>query len=203
LRKSLQSAGVTLLVLGYPIFAYLAISHGISWLFPAIIGVLFLQRVRKGGEHAPVYVIIGLLLLAGALFFQEISAKMLPVLIHFSMLLLFFSSLRTEASIIERFARLDFPELPPGIATYCRKLTWLWSGFFLFNILFCAGLAIWADDHVWALYNGAVIYLLLGLLVAGEYIWRRLRFPWLEVPPFRQSVMNMIRNGHTVWGNKS
>ncbi len=127
---------------------------------------------------------------------------MIPVLIHTSMFLVFYGSLRTDSSLIERFARLDFPELPPGIAEYCRKVTWLWSGFFALNILFCSALAIWADDAFWALYNGAIIYLLLGTMMVSEYVWRRMSYPWLEVPPLKQSMMNIIKNGHTVWNSK-
>jgi len=189
-------------VLGYPLLVYVAITSGLSWLFPLIVGAGFFLKFRAGGNSAPFYGVIALLLLCGAIFFQNISAKMIPVLIHSSMFLVFYGSLRTNASLIERFARLDFPELPPGIAEYCRKVTWVWSGFFAMNILFCSALAIWADDALWALYNGAFIYLLLGTLMAGEYVWRRLRYPWLEVPPFKQSMMNIIKNGHTVWNSK-
>lgn len=32
--------------------------------------------------------------------------------------------------------------------------------------------ALWADDKVWALYNGLVSYVLIGLLMGGEYLVR-------------------------------
>lgn len=193
---------MTLLVLGYPALVYLAITHGVSWVFPLVVGVVFFRRFLNGGKAAPMYGVIALLLLVGAIFLQNISAKLIPVFIHSSMLMLFYGSLRTDRSLIERFARLDFPELPPGIAEYCRKVTWVWTGFFALNIVLCSALAIWADDSLWALYNGGIIYLLLGLMMTSEYVWRRLRYPWLEVPPFKQSMMNIIKNGHTVWNSK-
>lgn len=202
MKKLLQPVAVTLLVLGYPVLVYLAITNGVSWVFPVVVGVLFFRRAFNGGKAAPVYGVIALLLLVGAIFLQNISAKLIPVFIHASMLMVFYGSLRTDRSLIERFARLDFPELPPGIAEYCRKVTWVWTGFFALNILFCTALAIWADDGLWALYNGGIIYLLLGLMMASEYVWRRIRYPWLEVPPFKQSMMNIIKNGHTVWNSK-
>ena len=202
MKKIAQSIVVTLLVLGYPILVYFAITHGVSWVFPLVVGILFVRRSFAGGDSALMFGVIALLLLVGAIFFQNISAKMIPVLIHTSMLLVFYGTLRTESSLIERFARLDFPVLPPGIAEYCRKVTWVWTGFFAINIVFCTALAIWADDALWALYNGGIIYLLLGLMMVSEYAYRRLRYPWLEVPPFKQSMMNMIKNGHTVWNPK-
>lgn len=155
---------------------------------------------RAGGRHTWLLALLALALLAGAVFFRQYAAKMIPVLIHTSMFLLFYGSLRSGAPLIERFARLDFPELPPGIAEYCRKVTWVWAAFFAANIVWCSALAIWAGNGFWALYNGVVIYVLLGLLIVSEYVWRRLRYPWLEVPPFRQSVANIIKNGHTIWG---
>jgi len=170
--------------------------------FPLVVGIIFFRRSLAGGESAVSFGLIALVLLTGAFFFQNISAKMIPVFIHVSMFLVFYGSLRTDSSLIERFARLDFPELPPGIAEYCRKVTWVWSGFFALNILSCTALAIWADDALWALYNGGIIYLLLGIIMTSEYVWRRIRYPWLEVPPFKQSMMNIIKNGHTVWNGK-
>lgn len=156
---------------------------------------------RAGGRGAWLSGLVALALLAGAVFFQHFSAKMIPVLIHTSMFMLFYGSLYRSPSLIERFARLDFPELPPEIVAYCRKVTWVWAIFFAANIIWCTGLAIWAGNVFWAFYNGVVIYLLLGLLMISEYVWRRLRYPWLEVPPFKQSMMNIIKNGHTIWGS--
>lgn len=189
-----------MLALGYPVFVYLGIRHGISWIFPLVASFLFVRMFRAGGRHAWLFGLVALALLAGAVFFQHFSAKMIPVLVHTSMFILFYSSLRKGQSLIERFARLDFPELPPEIATYCRKVTWVWTIFFAVNIVWCSALAIWADAAFWALYNGAIIYLLIGLLMISEYIWRRLRYPWLEIPPFKQSMMNIMKNGHTIWG---
>lgn len=200
--KPIRSIAATLLVLSYPFLEYLAITNGISWIIPVVIGVICFQKFRSGGKSAPIYGILSLLMFCGAIFFQNLSAKMIPVFILTSLFLVFYGSLQTDASLIERFARLDFPELPPGIAEYCRKVTWVWSGFFAFNIVFCTALAIWADTAFWALYNGGIIYILIGTMMVSEYIWRRLRYPWLEVHPFRQSMMNIIKNGHTVWSSK-
>jgi len=202
LTKLIKSIAVTLLVLGYPLLVYMAITNGVSWIFPVVVGVIFFRRFRAGGESSLFYGLVALFLLGGAIFFQNISAKMIPVLIHTSMFLVFYGSLRTDSSLIERFARLDFPELPPGIAEYCRNVTRVWVVFFALNILFCTALAIWADDALWALYNGGIIYLLLGTMMVAEYIWRRIRYPWLEVPPLKQSMLNIIKNGHTVWNSK-
>ncbi|MDX8397508.1 MAG: hypothetical protein R8K49_04220 [Mariprofundaceae bacterium] len=195
----LQSVGLTLLTLSYPLLVYLAITHDMSWVVPLLIALFCLRAFYRSSYSEWKFVVVALLLLLGAIFFQELSAKVIPVFIHSAMFMVFYASLQTKSSLIERFARLDFPELPPKIPEYCRQVTCLWAGFFAVNVLVCAALALWASDALWALYNGVMIYFLLGTLMMSEYVWRRLRFPWLEVKPFHQSMMNMIKNGHTVW----
>jgi len=202
LKKFAQSAITTLLVLGYPLLVYLAISNGVSWIFSILFGALFIRRSLSGGKQAVMFVLLALLLFGGAFFFQEISAKMIPVFVHISMFTVFYGSLHTESSLIERFARLDFPDMPDEIVAYCRNVTIVWSAFFAINILLCVALALWAEDSVWAFYNGAIIYLLLGLMMVSEYAFRRLRYPWLEVPPLKQSMINIIKNGRSVWTGK-
>ncbi|MDQ6991750.1 MAG: hypothetical protein Q9M11_08480 [Mariprofundaceae bacterium] len=198
----MQPVVITILALTYPFLVYLAITHGVSWLVPTLLAMIFLRRFYHSSYSDWKFVLIASLLLLGAIFFQTLSAKVIPVFMHAAMFLVFYRSLQTDASLIERFARLDFPELPDGIPQYCRQVTWVWSVFFAVNVLLCSALALWADDALWALYNGAIIYLLLGMLMMVEYIFRRLRFPNLEVKPFKQSMMNMIKNGHTVWDSK-
>jgi uncharacterized membrane protein len=201
-KIALQSVIATLLVLGYPLLTYLAINNGISWVFSLLFGALFVRRAMGGGKQALLFVALAMVLFGGAILFQDISAKIIPVLVHISMFIAFYGSLHTESSLIERFARLDFPDMPPEIVTYTRNVTRVWSAFFAINILLCTALAVWAENSLWALYNGGIIYLLLGLMMISEYIWRRIRYPWLEVPPLKQSMINIFKNGRTVWGSK-
>jgi uncharacterized membrane protein len=189
-------------MMGYPLLVYLAIDNGVSWLFSILFGVLFIRRAMAGGKQALMFALLAALLLGGAILFQEISAKMIPVLVHISMFTVFYGSLHSDTSIIERFARLDFPEMPPEIVAYTRKVTYVWSVFFAVNILLCSALALWADDSLWTLYNGGIIYLLLGLMMISEYLWRRIRYPWLEIPPLKQSLINIIKNGRLVWSGR-
>jgi len=190
------------LIIAYPLLVYWAVTNGVSWVVPLIIAVVCLQRFYRSGYSAWKFLLFALLLLLGAIFFQTLSAKVIPVFIYTALFFIFYKSLQTKASLIERFARLDFPELPPKIPEYCRQVTWVWTCFFALNIFICSALALWATDALWAWYVGAISYFLLGSLMMGEYIFRRLRFPWLEVPPFKASMMNMIKNGHTVWDSK-
>jgi uncharacterized membrane protein len=89
------------------------------------------------------------------------------------LLALFGASLAHPPSIIERFARLREPQLPPAAIAYTRRVTQVWCVFFAVNGSIALVTALWASDQVWALYNGLVAYVLIGLLFAGEWVVRR------------------------------
>jgi uncharacterized membrane protein len=78
--------------------------------------------------------------------------------------------------MVERFARLQDPELGPAQVVYCRSVTKVWCGFFVLNGALSATLALWAPLSVWALYTGLLSYVLIGLLGAAEYVVRKFRF---------------------------
>ncbi|BFU61701.1 hypothetical protein [Rodentibacter abscessus] len=96
-----------------------------------------------------------------------------PVIINLVMLILFASSLLSSQSLVERFARLQTPDLPPKAIRYTRKVTQVWCGFFVFNIVVTANL-IWLEQyHYWAIYSGVIAYVLMGLLFIGEWVVRQ------------------------------
>jgi uncharacterized membrane protein len=95
-----------------------------------------------------------------------------PVLVNGAMLAVFASSLRRGMPIVERFARLRHPDLPPHAVAYTRRVTQVWAGFFACNGLVSAALSLWAPWHWWTLYNGMISYVLIGLLMAGEWLVR-------------------------------
>jgi uncharacterized membrane protein len=95
-----------------------------------------------------------------------------PALINGVMLAVFASSLRYGRPVVERLARLQEPDLPPGGVAYTRKVTQVWVLFFLLNGLIAVGLTLWAPLSWWTLYNGFIAYMLMGLLFVGEWLVR-------------------------------
>jgi uncharacterized membrane protein len=98
--------------------------------------------------------------------------KLYPVLVNGALLAAFGYSLAAPPSMIERFARLREPELPPAAVAYTRRVTQAWCAFFAFNGAVALWTALYASEATWSLYNGAVSYLLMGLLFGGEYLLR-------------------------------
>jgi acyl-coenzyme A synthetase/AMP-(fatty) acid ligase len=80
--------------------------------------------------------------------------------------------------MIYRFAILQDKSIPGSfgeawIAAYCRKVSLVWSGFFIFNGSIAAWTIFFGSDVLWSIYNGGISYILMGTLFAGEYIIRK------------------------------
>lgn len=199
----IKRAQAGLLIAGYPVVIYLLLSHNVAWLGALLVMGMLAWKLHRRDDW--LWWLAGLLAVGAVsarLFGIDSIPKLTPLLIHAGLFVLFYRSL-DGMPLIERFARLDFDELPPGIPEYCRKLTVLWSLFFAANILFCLWLAFWGDDELWVLYNGLIVYVLIVGLLLGEYVWRHFAFPGLEIPPLSHSMRNMMKNGHKIWGGRN
>lgn len=200
LVKGLQSG---LLIAGYPVIIYLLLSYQVAWLGTLIVFGLIVWKLHRRDNWLWLAVILLVSILASArLFGIDAILRLSPLLIHSSLFYIFMQSLHTTP-LIEQFARLDFGDaLPAEIKAYCRKLTILWAIFFAANIAVCTWLAILGDDATWVLYNGLIVYLLIGTLLLGEYLWRRIAFPDMEIPSLAHSIRSIINNGHKIWGQE-
>jgi uncharacterized membrane protein len=104
---------------------------------------------------------------------SELLLRLYPASISASMLILFGVTLIRPPSMVERFARLEHPELSPERVRYTRRVTEVWCLFFVGNGAIAAYTAAFASREVWALYNGLIAYVLMGSLFAGERLFRR------------------------------
>lgn len=95
-----------------------------------------------------------------------------PVLVNLVMLLTFVYSLLNPPSMIERIARLTDADFPEAAVAYTRKVTVVWCAFFFFNGSIAAYTGLFSSMEVWALYNGLIAYLIIGLLFGVEYFVR-------------------------------
>lgn len=112
-------------------------------------------------------------LLAIALLNETSGLLMYPVFVSLLFFAVFAYSLAVPPTVVERLARLEFPNLPAHGVAYTRKVTKVWCGFFLFNCALALA-TVWHGDYwLWSLYNGCIFYILMGLLMAGEMLIRR------------------------------
>jgi uncharacterized membrane protein len=120
------------------------------------------------------YLLFAALLLAVMTYLSGSAHGLLfyPVVMNLGFLALFAFSLRNPPSVIEKIARRMEGELPHAAVSYTRSVTKVWCAFFLLNALI-ALTTVFTSQQAWALYNGLIAYLLMGLLMFIEYIFRR------------------------------
>jgi len=174
LRKILTFA-LALAALFYPLAVYAALGYvDLKWLSLALV-VLAVARAAFANERLWWFIAVGVSVLCavGWVRTDALTIKLYPVLVNGVMLIAFAISLWRPPSIVERLARLSEPDLPPAGVRYTEKITAVWCVFFVLNGSVSIGTVFWASDRIWALYNGLLSYVLIGMLMAGEWIVRQ------------------------------
>ena len=105
---------------------------------------------------------------------SELLLHLYPSLVNLGLLIAFGATLVRGPSMIEKIARLRKPNLDAHGVRYTRRVTQMWCGFFVLNGAFSAYTALFWTRAAWSLYNGAIVYGLIGLLLVGEIAWRYL-----------------------------
>ena len=170
-----------MVLLAYPFVVWWGLHQGeLIWLCLAL-GLLFALRLlpqpvrwREMAVLSRLLAGVGLLLCCLCLLCRRADLLLYyPVLVSGSLLALFGWSLWQPMTLVERIARLQEPDLPPAAIRYTRQVTRIWCGFFIFNGII-ASATIWHGDlALWSLYNGLLSYLLMGTLMAGEWLVRQ------------------------------
>jgi uncharacterized membrane protein len=172
------------LIAGYPVAVYIGLTRfsargvGLLLLLLLLPGLLLkLRHARR--EDVLVVARLPLSIMAlvalGALLDDPRFVLSLPVLINLMLLAQFGSSLR-GTPMVERFARLQDPDLGPAQVAYCRSVTKVWCVFFTLNAAVSLALALFASVAIWALYTGLIAYVLIGVVASVEYVVRKARF---------------------------
>ena len=168
---------IQLALLMYPFYIWWAISH---W-HPAaaLLPLAMLALAKAVFSRSPLsqrgfFLLSAVVLLAASLLGKAEQAMLYyPVWVNSGMLLLFGWSLYYPPTVVERLARLMDGELDAKGVAYTRKVTQVWCGFFLLNGSIAMLTAWWGNWDLWVLYNGFIAYLLMGALMAAEWLVRR------------------------------
>ncbi|WP_144635372.1 hypothetical protein [Bordetella genomosp. 13] len=178
MTRRLFAFALVLLGLAYPFAVYVGLQHGAARWIAVPLAALWLARAltapatQPGGRLLPVLALAFCLVLAIAQ--GDGWLRWYPVLINAGLLAVFGASLLRGMPVIERLARLREPDLPPSGVRYTRRVTVVWTLFFAANGLAAAALAEWGSWDWWTLYNGCISYVLIGALLAGEWLVRPL-----------------------------
>jgi len=191
-RPGLVLAGAALAALPFAFHALIlsdragAVAATVGWVLAVATALACLRAgAAEGVELAAVLGAIGLAWYASA---SGPYAVFVPPLAINLLLVWFFG--RTLAPgrepLVTAIARFARGRLDPEVERYTRHVTWAWCGFFAANAAVSAALAALAPLEAWSLFANVLATPLFVLMFAGEYAYRRRRFPALEhVPPLR------------------
>ena len=166
----------------YPLLIYLGLDTlPLKYLAVLIAGLFLVRLLVLGGSGLrflkrltlPATACGIILACASLLMNSEQALLYYPVVVSAAGLFAFASSLFKPPSMIECFARLSDENLTKVAIAYTRKVTMIWCLFFIVN----GGIALFTvlngDYSLWALYNGLLSYILMGLLLAVEWLYRK------------------------------
>lgn len=115
---------------------------------------------------------IGMIAVIVAFHFTDlIFFKYYPVIVNFGFFFVFFSSIFSEKTVIQKIALSMEPDAGEHVMTYTRNLTYIWAGFTFLNFLVSLW-TVFASKQIWMIYNGCISYILVGIFFVIEYIIR-------------------------------
>lgn len=169
------------IVLAWPLLVCFGLVHnGLHWLLPVMALLLLLRLFQVRKQAGPLRGVLQAVALVGialctasALLKTHQLLLFYPVVVNLVMLAVFGGSLWSAMPIVERLARLREPALPPAGVRYTRQVTRIWCLFFIVNGSIALFTALHGDMTLWTAWNGAIAYMLMGTLMAGEWLVRR------------------------------
>lgn len=180
-RTSLLKAGTGLIFLLYPFLIYFGLHEFqprvIAFLLLIVATLRFIANKYGGKEEEEIgtslYLIAAAILITIFTFVTDLKFGLYfyPPLVNFIFLTFFLISLFHPPTVIERIARRHRSEMPEEAIIYTRRVTQAWCLFFLIN----GGISVMSisySEEWWVLYNGFITYILIGLMLAGEYFIR-------------------------------
>jgi len=176
---------VAVVGLGYPLLVYAGLLFFEPRVLVVVTGGLLLARAASGWRSwyrrdvlrvmMPVSLVASVLVVA-AVFNDGRAFLFVPALVNGALLIGFGRTLRRGPSMIETYARLRHPEMPASRGPYLRAVTGVWCVFFAVKMTISGLLALYGTLEAWTVYNGILSYVLIGVLLAAERVYRYWRF---------------------------
>jgi len=137
------------------------------------VGLLATSMRRVSRLDWMVLTILSAVSAAMALTGSQRLLSLYPALVNAGLFTAFAATLLRGPSMIEKFARLQHPDLDTRGVSYTFRVTQVWCLFFVANGAFSVYTALALSHKAWAIYNGVVAYALMAALLSGEVVWRR------------------------------
>ncbi len=172
-----------LVLLLYPVIVWGGLMHlGVRWtalILLVLTGRRFIIALLRSKETSRLTIIQAVAVVSiiggAAVWGSELALRFAPFAVSLTFIALFTISLKSTP-IIERFARLERPDLPPDHVAYCTALTKVWIGVLSANSILILYACLFADTTLWTVLVGPVSYGFLGTVFAVEYVFRKWKF---------------------------
>lgn len=188
---------LALALLAYPLAVYLLIDKVSPWALAGALAVVTATRLLLAKHLSKQAITLSLIAVVAIAIIVTLrqdanTIKLYPVVLNIGSALWCAYTLVTPPSAIERLlnilnnSRAGLPvrmreRIPfdsAGLAPsdiqirYLQGLTAVWLGYFIVNALAATVTALFASTAIWALYNGLIGYLLAGVVLITEFIYR-------------------------------
>jgi len=175
---------IVALFLAYPFIIYYGLLNYSLWQIALLISVLAGLRafVFKGSKSqlAKIGFYGSLCLMAFSLLSIILNnngwLKLYPIIISLMFFVVFFSSLFSDKTTIQRFAEIKEKNIDAKKQSYMYKLTIIWCVFFVINTIISTYTMLYLSFQQWTLYNGFISYILMGTLIVLELAYRYIVF---------------------------
>ncbi|MES9903040.1 MAG: hypothetical protein ABW168_10190 [Sedimenticola sp.] len=170
-------AASILLTIIYSLSMHLSIHAGLNNLLAWIVLItacVYAVIFRKDSIKMTLYTGLAALALLNVVSDQSYIIYLPPIVVPSVMLVLFGSSLfqGKEAFISQLARRMNGGYLNEKEAGYTRKVTWVWTLFFLLMIAESLLLSFFADRETWSAFTNIYNYLFIIVLFSIEYLFR-------------------------------
>jgi len=197
----LSIGGVVGLFLAYPFLIDRLDESDRGPVAPVLVALLLLCRAgRVQGGSRWLLAGLGFFLALGSWILGAAVSRWIPPVAFLFVAWGFGRTLFHPPSLIERMVRLQYPEIPPYLQRYLFRLTWLWCVTFLLLAVISVALSLAGASKGWLWFHALGIYLVMAVLIMGEYAWRRWRFRELgKMPLPHETFIAVAREGRKLW----
>ena len=194
---------ITLLIL-YPIVTHVAVYLHNPNLALVVLMLLIISSIQANKNSKNIVLssllvasLIGIIIIS--MRYQNFLLLYFPPIIISAMMLWIFSRtlMPKHEPLITSFARIIYHENSLEVQQYTRRVTQLWSLFFLVMLIESILLSLFVSPKIWSLFCNILNYAFIGLLFVGEGLYRKYRFKNLKV--FLPLIKYFSQFGITAW----
>ena len=143
------------------------------------------------------------LIAAAAISGERAFLLLVPAWLQLAVFRIFRRSVREGNSVFERVAFAMEPNAPEFIRPYCRTSTLIWSWLFLANAFAIGALALFAPLAVWRAFTGWIVWAVIAVASACDYLVRKLHFRAYSANPLDHLLARFFPPENTEVGRRS